>query len=203
MTKVILVRHGQTIWNAAHRYQGHSDIELNEAGREQARLVAERLQREPITAVYASDLVRAHDTAACIAAKHKLSVTTMPEFREISFGKWEGLTYNEIQAGWPQVIAELFERPDVVQIPDGETFLALQQRAMAGIRELTARHPDETIVVASHGGTLRTILTAALYMPLKHLWKFKQDNTAVNIISYYDDAAVVELVNDTHHVSQR
>ncbi|HEY3426968.1 MAG TPA: alpha-ribazole phosphatase [Negativicutes bacterium] len=200
MTKLILVRHGQTVWNVEMKYQGHSDIALTEKGVQQAELVANRLANEKINAVYASDLSRAFQTAEKIARKFTLPVTSLPDLREISFGKWEGLTYDGIYKEWPDVMNKLFTHPDEVQIPGGETFRQVKERASQAIEKLVAKHPDETIAVVSHGGTIRTILCAILDIHLNHVWNIVQDNTAVNIINYYSERTMVSLVNDTHHL---
>ena len=107
MTKLIIVRHGQTLWNLERKYQGHSDIALTDTGLKQAQAVAERLAEEAVAAVYASDLSRAYKTAGYIAAKHNLTVHTVPELREIKFGDWEGLTYEEISVRWPGLLGKL------------------------------------------------------------------------------------------------
>ncbi|SDF07524.1 alpha-ribazole phosphatase [Sporolituus thermophilus] len=200
MTKVILVRHGQTIWNLELKYQGHTDIELTELGIRQAQLVADRLASENVAAVFASDLSRAYKTAEFIAAKHGLSVVTVPELREIRFGAWEGLTYDGINSQWPDIMKKLYTSPDDVVIPGGETFRELKARAEGAIKRIVSEHPNQTIVVVSHGGTIRTLLCAALNIHLNYVWNIRQDNTAVNIIEYYRERAVVALVNDVHHL---
>ena len=200
MTRVILVRHGQTIWNKELKYQGHSDIALTETGIRQAELVAARLAREEISAVYTSDLSRARVTAETIACRFGLPVNIDAALREIKFGDWEGLTYENINAGWPEANRKFFTNPDEVRIPGGETFAEVKERASAAIEKLVARHPQETIVVVTHGGTIRTIICAALNIHLKYLWSIRQDNTAVNIIEYYAERSIVTLINDTHHL---
>jgi alpha-ribazole phosphatase len=200
MTKVILVRHGQTLWNLEMKYQGHCDVALTEKGIKQAELAAISLAAEPISAIYASDLCRALATAECIAKKHNVQVTAIPELREINFGQWEGLTYDKINNQWSEIMAKLFTHPDEIQIPDGETFREVKERATAALAKLVAQHPNETIVVVSHGGTIRTILCAILNIHLNYLWKIKQDNTAINILEYYDNEVMVSLVNGTHHL---
>jgi alpha-ribazole phosphatase len=201
MTKLILIRHGQTVWNKELKYQGHSDVALTAAGSEQATLVAQRLAGEEIAAVYASDLSRAFITAQAIAKSRKLQVMPITDLREINFGQWEGLTYEQINARWPDILSKWYFSPDEVNIPGGESFRELKERAMRVINELVARHPKQTIVVVSHGGTIRTILCAALNIHLNYVWNIQQDNTAVNIIKYYRDRPVVTLMNDTHHLA--
>jgi len=200
MTKVILVRHGQTLWNLEMKYQGHCDVALTEKGIKQAELAANFLAKEPISAVYASDLCRALATAECIAQKHNVQVTAIPQLREINFGQWEGLTYDKINNQWSEIMAKLFTHPDEIQIPDGETFREVKERATVALTKLVAQHPNETIVVVSHGGTIRTLLCAILNIHLNYLWRIKQDNTAINILEYYDDQVMVSLVNSTHHL---
>lgn len=202
MTRIIFVRHGQTTWNLELKYQGHTDTELSELGLAQAQQVAGRLAQEKITAVYASDLSRAFRTAEAIAEVQGLPVLTMPEFREIKFGEWEGLTYEGIKAKWPELIDRFFTHSDEVVIPGGETFGQLKDRATAAIEKLTARHPGETIAVVSHGGTIRTILCAALNIHLKYVWNIRQDNTAVNIVEYHPERPIVALMNDIHHLGE-
>jgi alpha-ribazole phosphatase len=201
MTKVILVRHGQTLWNLEMKYQGHCDVALTEKGIQQARLAANRLANEKISAVYASDLSRALTTATCIANKHNLQVTTVPEFREINFGQWEGLTYEKISSQCTEQMTTLFTHPDEVEIPGGESFKEVKERASIALDKLVSQHPAQTIVVVSHGGTIRTLLCAALNIHLNHLWNIKQDNTAINILEYHDNQVLVDLVNDSHHLS--
>ncbi|MBC8014667.1 MAG: alpha-ribazole phosphatase [Sporomusaceae bacterium] len=201
MTKVILVRHGQTLWNLEMKYQGHCDVALTEKGVEQAMLVAQRLADENISAVYASDLCRALKTAECIAEPHNLLVTSIPGLREINFGEWEGLTFEGINSQWSDTMSALFTHPDDAQIPGGETFREVKERATLALEKLVAEHPNQTIVVVSHGGTIRTLLCSVLNIHLNHLWNIKQDNTAVNMLEYYDEQVLVSLVNDVHHLA--
>ncbi|MDD4600264.1 Phosphoserine phosphatase 1 [bioreactor metagenome] len=203
MTKIILVRHGQTIWNVEMKYQGQTDIDLTEKGIIQAQLVADRLAKEPLSAVYSSDLSRAFITAKAIAAKHTLQVIAVPELREINFGDWEGLTYTNINSGWPQTMNKLFTCPEEVIIPGGESFPQVKERATAALARIAHNHPNETIVVVSHGGTIRTLICAALNIHLNYVWNIKQDNTAVNILEYHDNRIMVSLVNDTGHLTEK
>ena len=200
MTRVFFVRHGQTRWNMEMKYQGHTDIALSDEGIRQAECVAGRLAREPFTAVYASDLSRAFATAETIAVRHSLTVTAIPALREICFGDWEGLTYNGISEKWPDLMHNLYVNPDEVIIPGGESFRVVKERASAAVTELISKHPDQTIAIVSHGGTIRTIICAALNIHLNHVWNIRQDNTALTIIDYYDERTMVSLMNDTCHL---
>lgn len=201
MTRIILVRHGQTLWNLELKYQGHADIGLSPAGLEQAAQVAARLAGINPAAVYSSDLSRAFHTAQIIAAKYDLPVNKIPDLREVNFGEWEGRNYESINSQWPTLMGKLFTHPDEIEIPGGETFQSLQDRAMKAVEHLKTRHAEETILVVSHGATIRAILCSILHMPLKYIWNIKQDNTAVNIIEIYPKRAIVSLMNDTNHLA--
>lgn len=200
MTKVFLVRHGETIWNKELKYQGHTDTPLSDEGLRQANLVADRLAGEKLAAVYASDLSRAFITAGTIAARHDLAAIAVPDLREVQFGEWEGLTYEGINERWPEEYVQLFHRTDEVRIPGGETFREVKERAAAAVARIVASHPGETIAIVSHGGTIRTIICAALDIHLNHVWDMRQDNTAVNVLEYHHQRTILTLFNDVHHL---
>ncbi len=202
MTKLILIRHGQTEWNVLGRYQGQTDVALSPLGIEQAEKLAAHFPVDKIEAVYASDLKRAMKTAECVAARFGLPVHPCPELRELNFGDWEGLTYDEIVAKWPDALQNFFQHPDILKIPHGESFPELRARALGCIEKIVAAHPDETVAVFAHGAILRTILTAALHMDLKYVWTIRQFNTAVNIVTYTESGTTVELVNGTGHLEE-
>ncbi len=200
MTRVIFVRHGETSWNHSKRYQGHSDIPLNEKGLQQAKLVARRLKGESIRAVYSSDLTRAIQTAEAIASKHSLRPMILPELREVNFGLWEGLTYEEIMADWPEILSAIYSKSGASLIPEGESFDDVQKRTTIGLAKCIADHDDETIAIVSHGGTMRVLLCDALGLDLTNMWSLRQDSTAINIVEYFGTTKVVSLVNDTCHL---
>ena len=202
MMRLILVRHGQTEWNASGRYQGQSNVALSDTGRKQARLLAERFPLKQLDAIYTSDLDRARETAESVG--EKLGVPVYPEkvFRELSFGDWEGLTYQQITARWPEESNKLFTAPDELEIPHGETFQALQNRALDKINELCKKHVDQTIGIFAHGAINKTILAGLMHIPLHYLWSLRQDNTAVNILRLDDGYVTVELINSTSHLGE-
>ncbi len=158
-TRILLVRHGATEWNINKRAQGHADIDLNEEGRKQALQTARQLAEEPIEAVYASDLRRAVDTARPIAEVHGLEVQTDGRFREIDQGEWEGLHTDEIRVRWPNLWGP---HRHYSQRPGGESPQHVRARALDGLKDAVAAHPDGKIVVVSHGGTIRWVAAEAL-----------------------------------------
>lgn len=155
MTKVFIVRHGATEWNHTKRAQGQADIPLNDAGRRQAQNAARDLADEDIDAVYASDLERAVDTARPIAEGHGLEVKTDPRFREIDQGEWEGLSTDEIHKRWPELWGPARHYSTR---PGGESPQQVRARALAGLKDAVEANPDGTIVLVSHGGTIRWIV---------------------------------------------
>ena len=204
MIRFILIRHGQTEWNVGGRYQGQSDVALTEEGREQARLLAEHFPVADLHRIYSSDLKRAAETAEIIAGRFGLPVTKDKVFRELSFGDWEGLTYKEIVARWPDAMANFLRHPDKLNIPHGETFQEVQQRAMRGLQAIMEdpANADKTVAIVAHGAILRTILTAQLHMSLEYARSIRQFNTAVNIVRYDEGHPTVELINGTAHLGK-
>jgi broad specificity phosphatase PhoE len=144
VTELLLVRHGETDWNAEGRLQGHTDRPLNEYGRRQARELADRLAGDGADALYASDLVRATATAEIIGERLGLAVVVDPDLREKNWGTWEGLTGDE------RVHVEF----------EGESTEEHRDRVLGAIRRIARRHPDERVVVVTHGGSLRRIQAA-------------------------------------------
>lgn len=200
MTRLLLIRHGETIWNNEMRYQGHSDIPLSDEGREQAKKLSARLSGEEIDHVYASDLSRAYETAEIIAAPHHKTVQKMEQLRETMFGVWEGLKFSEIQERFPEVWAKWRDDPRTTVLPEGESLDSVYERVNRAINQIRARHPKETVVVVGHGGIIRLIIYAALDLDIKYIWRVRQDNTALNIIDYYGERAIISLINDISHL---
>ena len=120
--------------------------------------------------------------------------------REIDFGDWEGLTYEEITARWPGAIEHMYSHPDTLKIQNGESFADVQERSYAALRKILAERDGQTIAVISHGGTIRCLLCALLGLDLHLAWNFKQDNTNVTEVHYYGQRNLLALLNDTHHV---
>jgi broad specificity phosphatase PhoE len=155
MTTLLLVRHGETDWNRDGRWQGGSDTSLNELGREQARLLADQLDGS-IDVVYSSDLARARETADIVAAKLGLEVRVDPRLRERGFGSWEGLTMPEIE----ERFADSHRRWLAGEGPgaeDAETFEDFSTRVNDFLADVLRLHPDEDVLVISHGGSIRVI----------------------------------------------
>ena len=202
MTRIMLIRHGVTQWNAERRLQGQSDVNLAPDGVHQARELAIHFPFSTVDAIYTSDLGRAKTTAEVIASKFNLEITLMPEFREINFGEWEGRKLEEVAKEQPLEFEKFFKKPDMLLIKGGETFAELQSRTMAALRKIVNAHQsgNQHIVIITHGAAIRVILAQILEMPLRKIWSIQQYNTAVNILRVDDGALSVELMNSTHHL---
>jgi len=156
--QVILLRHGQTEWNKLHKYQGHTDIELNDYGRAQAGKVAAYLRdNERIEAIYCSDLSRGRETAEIIARELLLPVKADARWRELGFGHWEGLTFNEVYEQYPQEYDDWYNNTLQLKIPGGESLAEILERALPALTEIAAQHSG-TVLVVSHGGLIKTMI---------------------------------------------
>lgn len=203
MLRLILIRHGETDWNAAGRYQGQTDTELNAAGREQARQVAARLADLSFDAAYASDLKRAWETAQIIADRTGVAVQSEPRLREIGFGVIEGLTWAEASERHPEVLQHWLADRDQPP-PGGESASDFIARVSALIDDLAARHDGQTVLLVAHGGPLRELVRLLLGMPPTGRWMFEMGNTAVSEVHLFSQDgerfARLARLNDTGHL---
>jgi probable phosphoglycerate mutase len=164
VTRLVLWRHGQTEWNAGSRFQGQTDVPLNEIGRAQAAQSAARLAALRPDALISSDLGRAAETAAALAEVTDLEATYDTRLRERFFGAWEGLTMPEIEARWPDGVAR-WRTTGAVEDADVESPDALAKRFHEALREVVEASSGGTLVVASHGGAIRAGIAAVLDWP--------------------------------------
>ncbi len=181
MQRIWLIRHGQTAWNEQQRFCGATDIPLSTLGRRQARRLASQLQSKPITAIYSSDLIRAKETAEIIARKRQIEIITSPAWREVAFGAWEGLSYNEIAATFPDRLG-FFSDPEHIAPPEGETLADVFQRVYPVLYSIVQQNHSGEIVVVSHGGVLRALLCSLLGMPLRNQWQLRIDTGSLSAI---------------------
>ena len=154
MTRILLARHGETDWNRIGRWQGHADLPLNDAGRGQAVELAERLAGDGIAAIYTSDLMRASQTARVVADRLGLAVIEDARLREIDVGSWSGFTRAEVERRFPEGYARWL---DGEIGHDGETREELTERVVGAVERIAAAHPDDTILVVTHGGAIRAL----------------------------------------------
>ncbi|NDJ79250.1 MAG: nicotinate-nucleotide--dimethylbenzimidazole phosphoribosyltransferase [Chloroflexi bacterium] len=194
MTRLLLVRHGQTEWNCQQRYQGQSDVPLDATGQRQVVQLARRLSREPIDAIFSSVLKRAAATARHIAAYHRLDVQHDPRLRELHFGAFEGLTYAEVKSTYPQDLAA-WEADRNQAPPGGESLASLVDRLTAFLAETRAAYPAGNLLVVGHGGPLRVLLCLLLGLPPEKHWQFQLDTASWTEIHVYDTGAILAHLN--------
>lgn len=197
--KLYLIRHGQTDWNLAQRFQGQSDIPLNEVGRRQANALADRLSSQPFDAVYSSDLGRAFETANIIAGG-SIEIKTDLRLREMDFGDWEGATYNKIKEEYPDALATWEDDVYKNAPPNGETLEQLVIRAQSVLKDILENRKDKTVLLVAHGGVLQSLICLALNLPSRMYWQFHVSPASLSEISFYPAGAIVNLLNDTSHL---
>ncbi len=162
MTTILLARHGESDWNRDRRWQGHADRPLTELGYAQATALAERLDGCRLVAVYASDLARARETARAVAERRGLAVIERRDLREVDVGSWSGLTREEVEAREPEGVRAWTEGGKGWR--GGESYQQMATRVVDALREIASAHPDEDVLVVSHGGCVRAIHAHALGM---------------------------------------
>ena len=179
-TKLLLIRHAETAWNAEHRIQGKLDIPLSPLGILQSARLADCLAKEPIEAVYSSGQSRAWLTAAPVAARLELQVIVEPRLRERSFGVFEGLTLDEIAARYPAEFIKWRERDPQWRPEGGESGQQLIDRVMSAVSEIGSRHKNQTVALVSHGGVLDVVYRAARLLQWHAPREHQMLNAAVN-----------------------
>jgi probable phosphoglycerate mutase len=203
MTRIVLVRHGQTEWNRVERFRGQADVPLDQTGLAQAEATARRVAAEwqPV-AVYSSPLSRAVKTAEAIAQQFRLPVQIHRGLTDINYGQWQGLTPDEARDRWPEMVDAWYRTPETAQIPGGETLNHLRVRVMEAVRELAARHQETTIVLVGHTVVNRAILLGILGLRNDRFWRLGQDTCAINVFEVDGEGKDFTLVsmNDTCHL---
>jgi 2,3-bisphosphoglycerate-dependent phosphoglycerate mutase len=167
ITTIVLARHGRTPWHDGNRYTGSSDIGLDDVGHQQAAALAAAHRDHPPDALYASDLLRARQTAAAVAAATGLTVRADPRLRELDFGAAEGRTLAELRGTDPDAVAAFERDPVACHLPGGEHPEAAADRAEQALREIAARHPGENVLVACHNTLMRLVVCRLIGIPLR------------------------------------
>jgi broad specificity phosphatase PhoE len=204
VTQLLLIRHGRSTWNAEGRIQGWADPPLDDFGREQARRLAQRLadERHNVAAIYSSPLARARQTAEEIARMLKLVLQTDDRLKENNVGQITGLTGAEVEQQFPDWAA-LFHRSgnEWVPPPGGEDRDGLLKRAVAAMTDVVAHHPEQTVAVVSHGGTLGVYLGHLLEMQIHRRLPFQFDNASLSIVRVDERRVRLIKLNDTSHLA--
>lgn len=194
-TRLYLLRHGQVADGHTHLYHGNNDVALSPQGVQQLERAAAQLQEVELAGVYASDLTRARVGAEIISRGRDLSPRILPEFREVHFGLWEGLSFGEIMEQFPTDLEARFKDLTNFRIPGGESLTDVRNRTLPALKNLVAEHYEQAFLLVAHAGVNRVILSEAMGLPLQHLFRLDQSYGCLNIIDYFPDLAVVRLVN--------
>lgn len=201
--RILLCRHGETLWNAEGRYQGRMDIPLSETGERQAAALGERLKGLPIARAIASPLSRARRTAELALGSRAGMLTTDEGFLEISHGAWEGKLATEIAAEDGPRLRAWREAPETVQMPGGESLQQVLDRAWpAFVSACAGLGPDEVLLIAAHDAVNRVLLARVLGLPLARIWSFRQAPATLNLLEGPDPTQLeVVRLNDAAHVA--
>ena len=202
--KFYLVRHGETEWNKLGRFQGQYDTQLNAAGLEQAKVIALAARDWDLSAIYASPLARTMQVASEIGGSVGLPVNARDGLMELGLGELEGVTGEEMRAGWPQVFSTWNNNPELVVMPGGESLQTLEERSWQVILELQATHgPEDNLAIISHNFAIRAICGKVLGLPLANFHRLR---LALGSVSIFDtDARGPRLLsyNSTCHLQQQ
>ncbi|WP_312442307.1 histidine phosphatase family protein [Lacrimispora sp.] len=202
--KIYLIRHGQTDWNIQGRIQGSHDIPLNETGRSQAELLAKGMDSRPVTRIFSSTLTRAMETAERISSRQKVEIYSMPQLIEVEFGKWEGMTWDEIMEAYPKEYKLWTLSPDEASPPGGETQDQVISRCVLAVGEiLRITGGREDVAIVSHGATIAYIVS---YMMRNHpeVESIIVENASITTVNYSpltEDFMLFEM-NDTSHMEE-
>ncbi|MDR3602225.1 MAG: histidine phosphatase family protein [Desulfosporosinus sp.] len=204
MTRIILTRHGETLWNIEGRVQGSLDSPLTEKGILQARSLAGRLKNQGIDHIYSSDSLRAIGTAEEIRSELGLEkLSTNPALRELAFGEWEGHIWQDLRLAYPDIFKIWDSEPHLVTIPSGENMHLVLERAWGFLQEIIKGHSGETVCLVTHGITLKLLVTKALGFGV-HEWAKTpwQHNTALNIFEVEKQQWIPTLLGDCQHLDE-
>ena len=199
--RLILVRHGETRWNKEGRFQGQSQIELNDRGLGQAQQVANALPHWRPTALYSSPLPRTLMTASTISEALSIPVIPKDGLKEVNLGELEGITGQAMRSKYASIYAAWREDPTDVAFPAGESIRELQTRAWQAVEEMEATHPDDTVAVVSHNFAIRSILCAFLGLPLSMFHRLRVDLASISIVHANPNSYQVLSINDRCHLN--
>lgn len=199
-TRVLAIRHGETAWNVDTRIQGQLDVGLNDTGHWQAGRLAQALADEPITAIYASDLGRAFETAQHVSRATGVPVTATPGLRERHFGEFQGQTFAEIEARSPDQAMRWRTRDPAFTPGGGESLIQLRERVVGTAQLLAAQHPGELIMMVGHGGVLDILYRAATRLELQAPRTWLLGNAAINRLLWTPDGFTLVGWADTQHL---
>ncbi len=200
MSRLVLVRHGESLWNTQWRIQGHKDSGLSPLGRLQTERLADRLKGRSFGALFSSSAERAKESAQILSAALGLSVHLRDDLREIGLGEWEGKTLQAIQAEYGDLYERWLRRPLEATPPGGEDLALFQKRIVKALEEIRDTHPGEDLLIVTHAGAIRAYVSFVLALDLNRIFTLRVDNTALSEVLFEKGAPTLSLFNDTCHL---
>lgn len=199
MTKIYIVRHGETQWNKEEVFRGRKDMPLNESGRQQAEMVGCYFSNRSVNRIISSPMERARQTVETIRSATGLEIRTMDEFTDMCFGIWEGLTLQEVEKDFPADFSLWKRSPEKLQIAEGETLDMVRDRVTKGLINIDFLHED-TVVIVTHRVICKIIVLHALGIGNEHFWDIKFDPGSITLLEYNNDRHTLLFSNDTCHL---
>ena len=199
MAKLYLIRHGETDYNNSLRFQGQTDIPLNQKGIEQAERAADFLRNIPLQAIYTSTLIRAKTTAEIIARAKGMELQETDALREMSFGIWENMNTKDIQKKYAKEWKDFFANPANTKIPQGESMSDAQKRVYPVVQEILDRHPEGDVAFVAHGGIIRVLICTMLGLDLNRAWHLHVGNASITCFYYWGRSYTLDYANLTQY----
>lgn len=197
MTRLILVRHANTNDNNAGRLSGHSDSVLSDKGRLQIEELTKFLEKQDIDTIYTTTSTRTKETVKNVAKSKNIEIIQKNSLREINFGKFEGLTSKDIEINYKDEFDKMITDGDKYKFPEGESLIDFYDRSISELNDILKSDKDKNILICTHGGTIRNIISYLMSNSHKYHWNFKIDNASVTIIDIVDGFAIIDIMNQT------
>ena len=197
MVKLILVRHALTVDNQKSRLSGHIDSSISEEGKEQIDKITNYLKDFDIDKIYTTTSSRTKDTVKKLSELKSIEIIEKESLKEISFGDFEGLTFDEIKDKYPKEFQDMIEKGYEYKYPNGESLIDSYNRVCIELDNIISNNDNRTILICSHGGTIRNIITYLISNSYKYHWNFKIDNASVSVVEVDNGFAVINKLNDT------
>jgi len=201
MTKLILARHGETVWNIEKIYRGRTDVNLDEVGIKQAELLGKYLSNWELEAIYSSPLRRALDTANIIAHYQKIGVHIVEGLIDFDYGEWQSLPEQEVKRLYPALLNEWHSNPHKVKMPGGESLEDVRRRAIEVVNDVLSKYQG-SVVLVSHRVVNKVLICSLLELDNSHFWNIKQDVGGITIFNYEDGRFVLARHNDTSYLRE-
>ena len=204
MTRIIVVRHGQTAWNEGQgeRFRGRAEVELDAKGIKQAGATAARLAQWEAAAIYPSPLRRTLSTASILAEPLKLQVQPTEGLIDIDYGRWQGLSLKEAAEDDSKLYELWLKSPHLVTFPQGESLEQVQKRVVSAVESLVPQHPGQSIVLVSHKVVCKVLFCSLLGLDTSHFWELQQDPCAINLVEVDENAVAIVSLNDNCHLKE-